>query len=269
MGLYNKYQTRRGLRRRRLMSVRRRPMLYAGGLGSNSGRPNKKMKFSPKAVGFHKKDASCVKSHLVMQSSQPWVTRSLLSGGQSDINVTQIPDVTDHQNDMNRRNLDHLFYRGFTYHMQIRNNSALAPLTVNVAVVSPKAGVSVVSNEFFRSPDSGERGVSFSTALSNIEMHSNAINTDLYTVIRHKRYTIGIAQTGTAYTPVNRNWLNIKKHIKIHRQLRYSQAGVCTTPIFLLCWMDQLMSPGGTVGTAGNAASFQLQVIAHFSEPTC
>lgn len=233
----------------------------------------KKLKFSTKNVGFHKRDSACTKSVEISKVHQAYVTRSINVVGQSGVNVTAIPAQTSMTDDEHSREKDRIIYKGFKYEIQIRNDEPGVPLTMNIAILSPRHQiVAPTVFDFFRAPNNAfGRGRDFSNNMNNYEMHRSGINTDKYTVLLHKRYIVGPQRSANIpfMNESSKNYMMLKKYVRINRQLRY-ESDVCSTPIFFLCWLDRYQCIAGTTSTASTATdAFFCRITAYFDEAKC
>ena len=115
------------------------------------------------------------------------------------------------------------------------------PFYLNIAVIAPKHSNELTIIDFFRGVD-GARGNDFDTSLSALEMHFHPINTDKYTILKHDRTTVGPRVDSNSYNSdtgfasyITRNfWIPVKRQLRYDNTLGTS----CTTPIFLVYWMD-------------------------------
>lgn len=233
----------------------------------------KKKKFSTTNVGFHKRDSACGKSVEISKVQQAYVTRAINVTGQAGINVTAIPAQTSMTDDEHAREKDRIIYKGFKYELQLRNDEAGVPMTVNIAVLCPLHSiVAPTVFDFLRAPNNlFGRGRDFTTGLNNYEMHRSAINTDKYTVLLHKRYVVGPQRSSNIpfMNESSKNYIQLKKYVRINRQLRY-ESDVCSTPIFFLMWLDKYQCVAGTPSTTGLATDAMfLRITAYFNEASC
>lgn len=154
---------------------------------------------------------------------------------------------------MDQRERNIINVRGIKSEILVKNEFT-APLMLNIAIVSPKADAAitelgvVATKDFFRGY-MGKRYQTFSEALSCIEMHYSGINTDIWHVLRHKRYMLGVgAKNSTAYDDPNRpSYRKIKWYLKVRRQVRFEDDS--TVPVdgqmYMVFWCDTF---GGTPG---------------------
>lgn len=193
-------------------------------------------------------------------STENLSTRTLYSD-----ELTNIP-AGDERNER-ERNLVNL--RGFKICATVYTRGSV-PLYVNLAVLAPKVNQNPPATEnFFRNPGQ-QRGQNFSNALTAMEFHCLAINTDKYTVLRHKRYRLGQAATSTQFETHggNPSYMNINWWIPMKRQLRYEDRtndspvdGIC----FFTYWFDRLNANGGSSPFA--EVSMQRYITSYFRDP--
>ena len=161
----------------------------------------------------------------------------------------------------NDRDKDSIKLAGFKIWYNASNIQA-TPVWMNLAIVSPKEVNAVTTTNFFRSIGA-DRGYDFGTALSSVEIHMRAINTDLYTVLAHRRIFLGENPVGNANDSSNQ----LRQiYVPIKRTMRYQNVGAVTSPLeklFFVYWCDLNNSPQGTVATTG-VVSFIWQCAAYF-----
>lgn len=145
-----------------------------------------------------------------------------------------------------------------------------AELYCNVAVISPKdqngSSSTISLADFFRDQSGTERGQDFSIGLSSTEMHCLPINTDKYSLLHHKRFSLGGAQqTGG----MKKNVCTFDFYAKLNRQIRY-QSDASTVPegnnVYLVYWFSIQDEPGSTAATA-NAVNVSMHITQYFREP--
>lgn len=148
------------------------------------------------------------------------------------------------------------------------------PVYLNVAVIAPKANGSAGGNQldptnFFRN-NTDARSMDFSNARTALEFHCCPINSDDYTILKHKRYVLNtVNQPTTAWSKQSgSSWFNIDWWVPLKRQVRYIPGESTTATdgrVWLAYWYDVWHSPTGT--TAVNVATESLRVITYFREP--
>lgn len=171
---------------------------------------------------------------------------------------------------INQRLRQHTRMSGFKICMEV-NSSKNNPLYFNVAIIAPKQTTndSVDTLNFFRN-NTDARSMDFSTGRTGLEFHCCPINSDDYTILKHRRYVLTTtgAPTGIYNRQSGSSWINLNWYIKLNRQIRYLP-GESSTPtdgrVFHVFWFDNW---GATSGTAAAAcATVSSKVIAYFREP--
>lgn len=156
------------------------------------------------------------------------------------------------------------------------------PLVVNCAIVKPRqgAGSTVSVDGFFREYGGASRDVNFSTALSQIELANNPINTDKYIVLWRRRFMLGALSDTTDGTGVNlveninqrnenaKNYKYINKYFRLKRGIRYNDDSNTDAEqkVFFVHWADRLGVPAGS-GSAQDGYTTQSSNITFFREP--
>lgn len=107
---------------------------------------------------------------------------------------------------------------------------------LNVAVVAPfQRGAADFPTDFFRARDNlDERESDFATTLGSMDLHTLPINTDKWTVLKHKRYEM------PTYGSQIPGWSQkIDMYIPLNRQVTYwdTLSNSCNTPVYLLYWV--------------------------------
>lgn len=136
---------------------------------------------------------------------------------------------------------------------------------VNVAVIAMKNNQlgTVPTTDFFRAINNGdERAVDFSPQLTAEEFRNLPINTDQYTVLKHKRYVLRPFLSG-----VDKYWKTINWYIPVKRQLTYeaNENTTCRNKIHLVIWCDKINEPAGTAAS-GNQINFQFRSTTYFRD---
>jgi len=160
--------------------------------------------------------------------------------------------------------------RGFRICMSAVNDQNV-PMYLNVAVVHGKVDETAVGTpNFFRSPETS-RAKDFDNTLSSLEFHCLPINTDKYTILKHKRFILGPETTvaGDFATGVTKNWTNIDWYVKLKRQLRFDDS-INTTPVsgnvWLVYWAD-LWSANSNTTAVATALRVNERHLMYFHEP--
>lgn len=160
--------------------------------------------------------------------------------------------------------------RGYKLCMELRNQ-AQGPLYVNVAVLSPKNGnTGVGTSDFFRWSANDVRSIDFGdVTLTSNEYHCLPINSDKYTVLRHKRYVLG-ENGSTSFEDRNRaNYANVDWWIPLKRQIRYetgAQESTQTGEVYCVMWCDNWGTAAGAGSTADQLA-YTRRFVNYFREP--
>lgn len=236
--------------------VGRKYKRYKARRSSKYGRPKKKMRLIGNRPG-----SSTAKKRLQLFDSQAQglSTRTLYSHS-----LTEVPAQTT-ADEIDARNRDVVNLRGVKFCWEVRHSSNI-PMYMNWAVVSPRAGNSIDSTDFFRAY-TGTRNQDFSVSLSSNELHCLPINTDKYIIFTHKRYRMAALDSITYQQNRGATYLVIQKYLKIKRQLRFD--GIATTPegrsLFVVYWFDQFMRD---INTAPVQNVFvNRRIIQYFREP--
>jgi len=169
----------------------------------------------------------------------------------------------------NERNRDIVNFRGVKICCNFINESLGVNLFVNYAIISPKSGIDVDEQDFFRS-HVANRGVDFNSPnLTSMDYKCRNINTDRYNIITHKRLTLA-SQNAALQNGSLRYSYQVMRYVKIQRQLRYNNLSdelgeKCTTPIFFIWWYD---AEGlGTEAETVEVLNTDLRLMAYFRNP--
>ena len=260
------------------MAYRYRKPIWRGAkrAGRALYRASKKRKFRATNVG-QRIGQSTAKSYENQYSQVDAPTREL-----NIYDMTFLPK-TSSSNDANTRQRGLVNMRGFKVCMEIVNKSNV-PMYLNLAVISPtgkNTGFSVnalgqaseaVFAKFFRDQgESNDRWKTFSNALSALELRCLPINTDEWTVLKHKRMLLGRqpeeqAGTGTLFTQ-RANFKTMEFYKKINRQIMYdgSSGPSAEQPVYLVWWADQWGSSAGAI--QADIIDWNIRVIKYFKEP--
>ena len=205
----------------------------------------RKHHFDPENIGSPQGEP--VKHHRVEDTSGVFKsTRTLYS-----TDLTAIPKNTT-SNDINKRERQVVFVKGFKVCLEIHNIGSTA-MYFNCAVIAPKCATSnSLSVDFFRG-SGNERSVDFSTSLTSLDFHCRPINSDRFTILKHKKLllakfgnTTNDGGTRTAYTVIDM-W------VPLNRQIRYEDNTTTAScnPVWLVYWMDKFATPGGSAASSG------------------
>lgn len=124
-------------------------------------------------------------------------------------------------------------------------NRTRVPLFFHWAIVQRKnsdnTDATNLADDFFRNPLNGQRAIDAGTALTGMEWHCNAINTDLMIIKCHYKYVIQPDNdTQTVYNPTMPNYIDEDRYLHINKQFRFSSVDLkCETPLLLVMWYSQ------------------------------
>lgn len=162
--------------------------------------------------------------------------------------------------------------RGWKICMEIKNLRDI-PLYVNVAVIAPKMGTTtsgVGVGDFFRASQGADRARDFDTSLSGLEFHCLPINTDRYTILKHKRTRlVAMAAGGDTVALSGYSYMNIDWWIPLKRQVRYDGSTGDKNEsgrVYLVYWFDGFSANAATLSVA-NAAQASIRAVAYFRDP--
>lgn len=205
---------------------------------------------------------STCKRDRIESVSQTEDTRTLYSTAIIQ-NIEQVNTATE---TINTRQRDIINVRGIKFCFEARNNNA-EPLNLNIALVCVKGRQDEAStSEFFRS-STDQRSMSFNTSRSALEFKCSPINADRYTVLFHKRWTLGPNDsTGSYVTNNNSNYRLSEFYQPVKRQVRFEGPVVTNGEVYLLHWCDYPFRNGGDPATAG-ALTWSQRMIIYFREP--
>lgn len=211
------------------------------------GRKRKYAQFSRRHVG----NVSGVSNSKVIEVANPGPishdTRTIYL-----TDMTLIPRASFGARNQRERNV--LFLTGCKIDMEVLNTTT-SPMYFNVAIVSPRTTTIVSTQNFFRNNGNGSsRSTTFDTSLRGLDVHTYAINSDLYTVLMHKRFRLGPKNNEDDYAEANgRNYMNFTHWKRIGRQFRYNSNSDSNAekPCFFIYWSDFFGAPGGTAQQIG------------------
>jgi len=174
--------------------------------------------------------------------------------------------------DINARERDHMTLTGIRSCIHLRN-SLEQPQWVHVAIVGVKQTTGNVPNttKFFRA-NGTNRVTDFDNSLTGLEFMCLPINTDDYTILKHKRFNLpGTASSTPGEANFNNrpNYRMLKMWTKVKRQIRYEDNNNTSNTdgrLWMLVWCDYVETPGGSVPTA-NALAFTSRHVTYFSDP--
>lgn len=172
--------------------------------------------------------------------------------------------------EINRRERDVIAVSGFRICLQFAN-SLQQPMYLNVAVVHKKDNGVPDPDSFFRGTGDNSREENFNVSLSGLAFHCLPINTDLYTVMRHKRYRMNSRNNPVATDNTfqyGASILTIDWWIKMRRQLRFDGSNLSPQDgtVYLVYWADIMTATSGTTSTTA-AYELQTHIVKYFREP--
>lgn len=168
-----------------------------------------------------------------------------------DNELTEIPEANS-AFDIQGRRRDIVNLRGFKCCATIHNLSD-TPLMFNWAIVAPRGNASAITTQDFFRGTNAERALDADNNLSTLQWHCSAINTDRFTVLKHKKMMIApnANPEGSNFTfNVANNVKVIDDWTKLDRQLRYAE-GKCLDAVFVVYWADFYGQPSGAVPATG------------------
>lgn len=181
-------------------------------------------------------------------------------------NLTQIFHGTGNDPSTRQRNL--VNYRGARICFEVYNNHS-DPVVFQWAVVANKqnSGPTTPSAvEFLRNYGATSRGLTLSGSLTSNEINCRPINSDIWQVLRHRRYLIAGNNT-TVKSYGGSTYRLIKEYVPIKTQLRYPDTSTSTPTtgnVFLVWWYGSFAAPGG--GQPGNVLTLSEDHVAFFRE---
>lgn len=193
-------------------------------------------------------------------SSRQIVALSMLEGiGQGDF--------------INQRERQHIDLAGIKMFLNFRNKTDTA-VFLNYGVLGIKNTRTIPESinpiGFFRSNGTSRTG-DFDTTISSVTMHNQAINTDDYIVLMHKRKCLASRQSGTGgdwQTNKDSSYLDVAKYLRIKRQIRYaaSDGEPTDTPIYFFYFIT---AHGGGPGAPilPDQGDFSGRFVIYFNEP--
>lgn len=178
--------------------------------------------------------------------------------------VTKVSRGASNQIELRQRDLINL--SGVRLNFESRSFSQY-PQNVRMALISPKFGKTVDSDDFFRGYGD-KRGNNFSaTSLDSMSFHDRPINRDLYEVLYETKFLIAEMDSDpldTWRSGDNKSYRSMLKYVPVNRQIRYdgNLATDCVNPIFLVFWHDKLMTAAGTaVAPASTQTSYKAVLV--------
>jgi len=221
----------------------------------------KRARFSPRMVGMPVNSTTSKANLIANDGAIVRNSRTLYTLDVTSLN--QGPAI-------NQRLRQHANIRGFKICMEVKSTSNF-PVYFNCAVLAPKSTTSntVETTEFFRT-HTDARSVNFNNALTGMEFHCLPINSDNYTILRHKRYVLTTqgAPASTFNRQFGTSWLNLDWYVPLKRQARYIQ-GESATPTdgrtFHVFWFSEFNGATGTGPAA--VATAAIRTVVYYREP--
>lgn len=176
--------------------------------------------------------------------------------------LTSIPKTT--VSDVNARTRHFANVKGFSVNWIVKNNGA-PPLTVNIAILSPKGAKTMTTAGFFRDY-TASRDIDFSNGLNTNELHTLPVSTDKFSVLKHQRFIIG-GIGNTANAPSNKSFNIGKIWCPLNRQIRYNDDtdDKGENRVFLVYWFD-LVTNVATAGPTFGAAQVSFRTCTYFDD---
>lgn len=205
----------------------------------------KKSRFSRRRIGEPVGSSNCKRACPMNTNPTAINTRNLYSS-----NLTAIPRNSTAIDGINTRQRDVINVRGFKIRMEVASaTNGVRGWCFHWAVISPKDKQNLDTDDFFRN-DGDNRAVTFSTALSSLEMNTLHINTDRYTILKHRKFYLAPASSVSTTAQANtvNSWHYVNHWIPLKRQLRFDRES--STPesgsVYLVYWYDGANSLKGS-----------------------
>lgn len=198
------------------------------------------------------------KTHKSQNSTGSANTRTLYSFG-----LINLEKKTSGE-ELFKRDRDVVNFSGVKLCIQGRNTSTGNRCNWNVALVKNKdTGFAPSATSFFRDATNNDRGVNLGTNLTSLELECLPINTDLYHVYWHKRFTLGPDSSADAL----HSYKKIMTYVPINRQLRFASGGNAPLSgnIYVVYWCDVPFSPAAT-GIITGQMDVEYMTIQYFRE---
>lgn len=230
-------------------------------------RSKKRSRFSTRNVGEPIGSVGAKKFNCVDNTTGTFATRTLHT-----TNLTAIPPATSNTDNRDSRERTIVNLRGFKLCMHVRNAQNNQVLLLNLAILAPKVtSAAVGTSDFFRGVGN-TRSLDFNpTNLSALDFHCRPVNTDLYTILWHKRIKINPAtDSATIQLASKASFVALHKYIKVKRQLRFEDISNTNGPvdgnIFFVHWADNALN---TTGAAPVSSAYNMHqwFLTYFREP--
>lgn len=243
------YRKRRYGRRRSRYSNRRR---Y-----SKRRRMAKSYRFSRKNVGVPT-GIALAKRQKTFEVDQDRNSRTL--SWDTVIDVEKGEDINQRE-----RNMIKVHGIKLTYYF---SNKFAKPLILHYGFISPKSSTQVSVTDWFRS-SGNTRSADFAAGLKSLDYQSLGINTDLYTVLVHKKKYLapGITPTVNWYSTGNAlSWTFGKMYLKINRIIRFNSDTDTVPQAGNIFFFQYCCGAGELTGTPTAAIYTQVRADCFFSD---
>lgn len=153
------------------------------------------------------------------------------------------------------------------------------PLQVNIAVISSKKGEDMNSagrtsqGDFFRDVGGGNtRSIDFNTSVGAMDKHMLPINTDIWRVVTHDRFTLNPRNATAAKfdAQVGSNYAMREKYIPVNKQVRYTNSipnDIESGALYFVYWFTHFQ---GGAAVESDVCSVQFKLKGTFTEvSTC
>lgn len=172
---------------------------------------------------------------------------------------------------LDSRNRDMINLRGIKATFLFKN-AKTKPLQINWACVASKKRGAVDGSDWWRSNEGTSRQQDFDVNADAMTMHNSAINTDEFTVLFHKRFTLISPEADGlwhAKTGNGRPWVQMEKYVKINRQIRFEGSSSLSEQRISFVWY--CTEPGDPQGHVAQVGGLQVQAktVCFFKEPKC
>lgn len=198
-------------------------------------RSYKKRRIGMNRIDVPKRAASAKKDETVIVNQSVIASRTLYSS-----ELTNIPRGSN--NEINLRQRDQIYYAGSKICVEIQPVTAsVSPIYFNMAVVYDKRTNDVVTTvdteDFFRGVGVGSRSQDFDpNGLTGMEFHCLPLNTDRFTVLKHKRIMMNGNSDGLNYKGTNYRFFQM--YVPIKKRIAYED-GNCQSKIHVLWWCSR------------------------------
>lgn len=146
---------------------------------------------------------------------------------------------------INKRSRDIIHHKGSKICFDIKSRLKV-PVYFNWAIVIPKSNTFVSASEILRA-DGLERDTGVDNTATYMDLRCLPINTDLYSVVKHKKLVLLPDSDKSANPNEGRDYRMFEHYIKTNRKIYFN--GDTATPqqnMFMIWWVDYFNSPTGT-----------------------